>query len=119
MWPPRILRPPRPPALIYLDLNHYICLARTVAGEMVPGGYDSLLRAARSARRQGRAVFPLSATHYVEMSGIRDPAQRVAVAGVMEDLSGFQVLLGRVTIAELEIDAMLDALLDTELISAK
>jgi len=53
------------------------------------------------------------------MSGIRDPAQRVAVAGVMEDLSGFQVLLGRVTIAELEIDAMLDALLDTELISAK
>jgi hypothetical protein len=80
----------------------------------VPDGYDSLLRAARSARRQGRAVFPLSATHYVEMSGIRDPAQRVAVAGVMEDLSGFQVLLGRVTIAELEIDAMLDALLGTE-----
>jgi hypothetical protein len=114
VWPPRILRPPRPPALIYLDLNHYICLARAVAGETVPDGYDSLLRTARTARRQGRAVFPLSATHYVEMSGIRDPAQRLAVAGVMEDLSGFQVLLGRVTIAELEIDAMLDSLLGTQ-----
>lgn len=114
VWPPRILQPPRPPALIYLDLNHYICLARTIADETVPDGYDSLLRAARSARRQGRAIFPLSATHYVEMSGIRDPAQRAAVARVMEDLSGFQVLLGRVTIAELEIDAMLDALLGTE-----
>jgi hypothetical protein len=48
------------------------------------------------------------------MTGIRDPVQRVAVAGVMEDLSGFQVLLGRVTIGELEIDAMLDVLLGTE-----
>lgn len=114
VWPPRILPPPRPPALIYLDLNHYIYLARAVAGETVPDGYHSLLLAAHRAQQQGRAIFPLSATHYVEMSRIRDPAQRVAVAGVMEDLSGFQVLLGRVTIAELEIDAMLDALLGTE-----
>ena len=45
------------------------------------------------------------------MSGILDPAQRTAVAEVMESLSGFRVLLGRVTLAELEIDAMIDALL--------
>lgn len=114
VWPPRILRPPRPPALIYLDLNHYIYLARAVAGETVPYGYGSLLQEARRARRQGRAIFPLSATHYMEMSRIRDPAQRAAVAEVMGDLSGFHVLLGRVTIAQLEIDAMLDALLGTE-----
>ena len=56
-------------------------------------------------------MFPLSGEHYVEMSGIRDPAQRTAVAEVMESLSGFLVLLGRVTLAELEIDAMIDALL--------
>jgi hypothetical protein len=48
------------------------------------------------------------------MSGIRDPAQRTAVAEVMESLSGFRVLLGRVTIAELEIDAMIGALLGSE-----
>jgi hypothetical protein len=45
------------------------------------------------------------------MSGILDPAQRTAVAEVMESLSGFRVLLGRVTLADLEIDAMIDALL--------
>lgn len=45
------------------------------------------------------------------MSGILDPAQRTAVAEVMESLSGFRVLLGRVTLAELDIDAMIDALL--------
>jgi hypothetical protein len=114
VWPPRVVQPARPPALVYLDLNHYIYLARTAAGLSVPDGYDDLHRAATAARRQRRAVFPLSGTHYVEMSGILDPAQRTAVAEVMEDLSGFQVLLGRVTIAELEIDAMIDALLGSE-----
>ena len=114
VWPPRVLQPPRPPALIYLDLNHYIYLARMVAGETVPDGYGNLLQTARTARHRGQALFPLSGTHYAEMSGIQDPRQRAAVADVMQELSGFQVLLGRVTIAELEIDGMLDALLGTE-----
>jgi hypothetical protein len=111
VWPPRVVQPARPPALIYLDLNHYINLARTAAGLQVPDGYGSLLRAATAARQQDRAVFPLSGTHYMEMSGILDPAQRTTVAEVMESLSGFRVLLGRVTLAELEIDAMIGALL--------
>jgi hypothetical protein len=111
VWPPRVVQPARPPALIYLDLNHYINLARTAAGLQVPDGYDGLLRAATAARQQDRAVFPLSGTHYMEMSGILDPAQRTAIAEVMESLSGFRVLLGRVTLAELEIDAMISALL--------
>ena len=114
VWPPRVIQPARPPALVYLDLNHYIYLARTAAGLAAPNGYDDLHRAATAARRQSRAVFPLSGTHYMEMYGILDPAQRTAVAEVIEDLSGFQVLLGRVTIAELEIDAMIDALLGSE-----
>jgi hypothetical protein len=111
VWPPRVVQLARPPALVYLDLNHYINLARTAASLEAPDGYDGLLRAATAARQQDRAVFPLSGTHYVEISGILDPAQRTAVAEVMESLSGFRVLLGRVTLAELEIDAMIDALL--------
>jgi hypothetical protein len=114
VWPPRVVQPARPPALVYLDLNHYINLARAAAGMETPDGYDGLLRAATASRQQDRAVFPLSGEHYVEMSGIRDPAQRTAVAEVMESLSGFRVLLGRVTLAELEIDAMIDALLGPE-----
>jgi hypothetical protein len=114
VWPPRVIQPARPPALVYLDLNHYINLARTVAGLETPDGYDALLRAATAAQQQDRAVFPLSGTHYMEMYGILDPAQRTAVAEMMESLSGFRVLLGRVTLAELEIDAVIDTLLGAE-----
>jgi hypothetical protein len=48
------------------------------------------------------------------MSRVRDLAQRTAVAEVMDSLSGFRVLLGRVTLAELEIDAMIGVLLGSE-----
>jgi hypothetical protein len=36
VWPPRIVQPARPPALVYLDLNHYIYLARAAAGLTAP-----------------------------------------------------------------------------------
>ena len=45
VWPPRVVRPARPPALVYIDLNHYINLARTAAGLETPEGYEDLLRA--------------------------------------------------------------------------
>ena len=103
VWPPRILLPPRLPALIYLDLNHYIYLARVVAGE-APDGYDRLQLAAGCARHQGRAIFPLSGTHYVEMSGIRDPGQRNAVAGVMDSREGQrQINVGTIVVPGLEL----------------
>ena len=28
VWPARLLQPPRPPPLVYLDMNHYINLAK-------------------------------------------------------------------------------------------
>jgi hypothetical protein len=56
------------------------------AGEAVPDGYRNLLQAARTSRDHGRAVFPLSATHYVKMGGIRDPRQRAAITDVMQEL---------------------------------
>lgn len=68
VWPSRLLLPQRPPALVYLDLNHFIYLARVAMGSTAPRGYDSLLRACRDAIGDGSAVFPLSATHYMEMA---------------------------------------------------
>jgi hypothetical protein len=112
VWPARVTIPTRPPALVYLDLNHYIYLTRAADGDpTAPSGYEQLLASSSRAYQDGRAVFPLSGTHYIEMSAIRDPAQRAAVAAVMEKLSSFRVLLGRSTIAELEIESMLDLLL--------
>jgi hypothetical protein len=75
-----------------------------------PTGYDELLDACRRSRAEGRALFPLSATHCFEVAATADPRQRRDVAAVMEELSDFQYLPGRDMIAAREIDAMLDAL---------
>ena len=78
---------PRVP-LVYLDLNHFILLARARNGT-APEGYANLLSAALGAASEGRVVFPLSGEHLQEMYEITDPRQRVDVADVMETLSGF------------------------------
>ena len=65
--------------------------------------------APRAALADASAVFPLSDTHYVEMSGITDPRLRRDVAAVMEELSGFRVPLGRGSVMRLEIESALDA----------
>ena len=44
VWPPRVIQPARPPALVYLDLNHYINLARTAVGLETSEGYDGVRR---------------------------------------------------------------------------
>lgn len=94
---------PRVP-VVYLDLNHFICMARVNTGT-APAGYSDLLRAARSATAEGRAVIPLSSEHLYEVSNITDPQQRSDVAGAMEGLTGFQYLLGRPDVALLELEA--------------
>ena len=114
----RVLRPSIP--LVYLDLNHYINLAkaspksRTADAVSKPGmvlpGYADLGVAARDAKASGRAMFPLSGIHMMEMLRIKDPRQRADVAAVMEELSGFHYLLDRSTLAQLEMDAGLDHL---------
>ncbi|GAA2975380.1 hypothetical protein [Actinokineospora diospyrosa] len=60
------------------------------------------------ARRDGRALFPLAATHYAETIKIKDPAQRRDLATVMEELSGFATLIDRTVVARLEVDAALN-----------
>ena len=41
--PRRAVYPTPPPVLVYVDLDHYMCLARTAAGPKSPVGYDGLL----------------------------------------------------------------------------
>ncbi len=100
-------------ALVYLDLNHFIYLARADTGAGgAPKGYPELLNSARSAVRDMRAVFPLSGEHLWELSAIKDPQQRKHLADVMEELSDFNYLLGRTEIAQLEIEAGIRELFD-------
>ena len=107
-WPSRIARNANNAVIVYLDLKDWINLARNAQHLSVPPGYNDLLTSARAALADEAAVFPLSATHYVEMSGITDPRQRRDVATVMEELSSFRVLLGRGTVMRLEIESALD-----------
>lgn len=113
-----VTRPPVP--LVYLDLNHYIQLAkasRAAAGYAsetgsaitVLPGYKTLLESARRAKLERRAVFPLSSVHFVEVAhAVPSPRQRRHVADIMEELSDFAYILGRSALVQLEISTSLD-----------
>jgi hypothetical protein len=106
----RVRRPAMP--LVYLDLNHYINIAKALKAEVpaasstkVLPGYVELAAAARAAKTSGRAMFPLSNIHFMELSKVKDPQKRADVAAAMEELSDFNYILDRVTLAQLEMDA--------------
>lgn len=99
-----VVRPQMP--LVYLDMNHLIELARALVDvSMARPGYSLLLGATRQAVRERRAMFPLSGAHLWEISAIKSPHQRNHLADIMEELSGFNYLLGRTEIAQLEVEA--------------
>jgi hypothetical protein len=110
VWPARLIQPARPPSLVYLDMNHYINLAKVRIGT-APQGYPELLEACRTTRADGRALFPLSTTHCIEISNIGSYRQREDVVAVMEELSDFNYLLGRPQIMRLEVAASIDTML--------
>ncbi len=58
VWPPRVIQPARPPALVFLDLNHYINLARTAAGLETPDGDDGRLPGSYRRPAAGPSRFP-------------------------------------------------------------
>ncbi|MEU3918967.1 hypothetical protein [Streptomyces sp. NPDC029004] len=108
-WPSLLVRPQTGLRLVYLDLNHWISLAKASTGHRDGDQHQDALTAVRDAAASGAVVFPLSATHYMEMAGIQDPRQRADIASVMEELSGFTTLIDRVIIMRYELETALDA----------
>jgi hypothetical protein len=108
VWPRRLELPSESVSVVYLDLNHWISLAQASLGHSVGRSFGQALEACRVARSAGTSEFVLSGTHYFELSKIRDPAQRRALADIMEELTGFATLVSRVVVMELELAAMLD-----------
>ncbi len=106
IWPGGLSLPPRPPALVYLDIWVYVRLAQAAAGTG-RRGYDELLDACQQSRADGRALFPLSSTHIVELYDIASVDQRRDLVAVMEELSDFHCFLGLPQIQELEVEAAL------------
>lgn len=108
-WPTSLLLGIGSRRSIYLDLNHWIGLAKAAVGHRDGARYAALLHACRLAVSRDDAVLPLSGVHYMELSGIRDPRQRQDIARVMMELSGFRTVLCRSLVMKLELEAVLDA----------
>lgn len=109
VWPNALVAPARDVRLVYLDLNHWINLAKAAVGHRDGARHQGTLERLREAKASGACAFPLSATHYMEMAGITDPGQRFDVAAVMEELSGFASLVCRAVVMRLELEAAIDA----------
>jgi hypothetical protein len=112
----KVMRPRIP--LVYLDLNTIIYIARTLRGDAkVSVGYTELYEAALRAKTEKRAMFPLGEAHLWEIAKILDPKQRGHLADILETLSDYQYLLGRITIAELEFEAGMAKVMGEDVVS--
>jgi hypothetical protein len=110
VWPAALLRPTRL-RLVYLDLNHWIGLAKAATGHPDGSRYAVLLELLRQKRDD--VILPLATEHYMEMAGITSERQRFTVAGVMEELSGFACILSGATLMRLEIESAVATLTKT------
>ncbi|MFJ3322004.1 hypothetical protein [Curtobacterium sp. NPDC086286] len=97
----------RPPALLFLDLNHWILLARAKSGRGDPP-YVELLTVLGEALADGRVKVVLTGALYREVSKIAHPRQRNDLAALMQELSGPSYLPGPVDVLRAEIVAALD-----------
>jgi len=110
LWPTSLRQPRRPPKLVYLDLGHWISLAKASGGHAGGRDYAEALTACTDAARTGRAVFPISDTIYIEVGKIASHRQRRDLREVIERLSGYKVVTARHVISTHEIEALLDHL---------
>jgi hypothetical protein len=103
VWP-LVMRPAVP--LVYLDLNHIVAMARVQTRHpKADPMYHRLFDSASRAVAENRAMFPLSESHVWEIAKIADPQQRSDLVDVLEPLTAYQYMLGRVTLAQLEFAA--------------
>ncbi len=110
VWPSQLFRPSYDIRLVYLDLNHWIYLAKAATGHRDGARHRAALEELRRAAATGRFMFLLSAAHYMEMEGIKSPRQRQDITRVMEELTDFRTLVSRSVLMRLELEAALDAL---------
>ena len=108
-WP-STLRVPQGPRIVYLDLNHWIALAKALSGH--PEGHRdrNTLEELLHAVERDCAVFPLPLSIYVEILKIGEHRRRSDLRKVVERLGGFAVVTNRHVIATHEIEALLDDL---------
>jgi hypothetical protein len=108
VWPQTLRWPTPPPKLVYLDLNHWIALAKALAGHRDGKSHEDVLSACIRAVERGSAIFPISDTIYFEISKIGPHRQRRDLREVIEKVSRYFVVTARSVISAHEIEALLD-----------
>ena len=109
-WPATLRVPTTSGRLVYLDLNHWIALAKALSGHHEGRRDRDILERLLHAVERAHAVFPLSLPIYVEVMKIREHRRRSDLRKVIERLSGFAVVTNRHVITTHEVEALLDEL---------
>lgn len=108
IWPRTLRMPVRPPKLVYLDLNHWITLAKALAGHHDGKKDTALLDFCLRNVEEKIAIFPISLSIYVEILKIRDYQRRCDLRKAIELISRYMVVTSRSIVATHEIEALLD-----------
>lgn len=108
LWPGTLRLSARPPKLIYLDLNHWVALAKAHAGHPDGRAFEGPLDLCAQAVDDGAAIFPISDTIYFEISKIGPYRQRLVLREVIERISRFMVVTSRSVISVHEIEELLN-----------
>ena len=111
VWPATLKVPPRPPKLVYLDLNQWIGLAKADTGHKGGAALRQALDDCLDAVEQGLAVFPISDSIYGEISKIGRHRQRRDLREVIERISHYIVVPCRSIVSAHEIESLVDRVL--------
>lgn len=109
IWPHGYLARDDAPKLVYLDLNHWVGLAKANVGHPNSGAYVDLLPVARRAKTTGAVSFVLTSSLYMEIAKITDAHRRTDLATIIEELSDFRTLTSRDVVMTCEVTTVIDA----------
>ena len=108
LWPLSLRMPKRPPKIVYLDMNHWITLAKVMFGRCDGVKDKKLLQFCLDSVDRQVAVYPISVSIFTEILKIRDHQKRQNLRKVIERLSQFMVVTNRAVVAAHEIECFLD-----------
>lgn len=94
---------------IYLDQNKWIDLMRAKHGQKSGARFEDALTVARAGVERGLVSFPLSLTHYMEVTHRQNWQSRHRLAETMAELSRFHALAPQEHVVPAELDGALHA----------
>ena len=108
VWPRTLRKPVPPPKLVYLDLLHWIALAKALSGHHDGKKDIDHLDFCLRVVEEKTAIFPISLSIYVEILKNQNYQQRCNLRKAIELLGQYIVVTSRSVVATHEIEALLD-----------